>query len=74
VLAQFGELGAFGAVVPEQYGGAAMNNTQMARVAEIVGANDLGLGVTMGAHQVPTFSLILMIKYYRTPYNNFLIE
>lgn len=31
-----------------------MNNTQMARLAEIVGSHDLGLGVIMGAHQVST--------------------
>jgi very long chain acyl-CoA dehydrogenase len=52
VLAQFGELGAFGAVVPEEFGGAGLNNAQMAKLAEMVGANDLGLGVVMGAHQV----------------------
>jgi very long chain acyl-CoA dehydrogenase len=52
VLAKFAELGAFGAVVPAEYEGAGMNNTQMARLAEIVGANDLAIGVTMGAHQV----------------------
>lgn len=44
VLSQFAELGAFGAVVPEEYSGAGLNNTQLARLAEIVGANDLGLG------------------------------
>lgn len=47
-----GDLGVFGALVPEKWGGAGMNNTMMARLAELVGANDLGLGVTMGAHQV----------------------
>lgn len=30
-LSQFAELGAFGAVVPEKFGGAGLNNTQMAR-------------------------------------------
>lgn len=38
--------------MPEELEGAGLNNTQMARMAEIVGANDLGLGVVMGAHQV----------------------
>lgn len=52
VLKQFGELGGFGALVPEEYGGAGMNNTQMARLAEVIGANDLAMGVVMGAHQV----------------------
>uniref|UniRef100_A0A183BWI1 Acyl-CoA_dh_N domain-containing protein n=1 Tax=Globodera pallida TaxID=36090 RepID=A0A183BWI1_GLOPA len=51
VLAKFAELGAFGALVPEKWLGAGLNNTQMARMAELVGASDLGLGVTMGAHQ-----------------------
>uniref|UniRef100_A0A183VBG7 Very long-chain specific acyl-CoA dehydrogenase, mitochondrial n=1 Tax=Toxocara canis TaxID=6265 RepID=A0A183VBG7_TOXCA len=51
VLKQFAELGAFGALVPEEYEGAGLNNTQMARLAEVVGANDLSLGVVMGAHQ-----------------------
>lgn len=55
VLSQFAELGAFGALVPEKWNGAGLNNTQMARLAELVGASDLGLGVTMGAHQVENF-------------------
>lgn len=63
-LDQFAELGAFGAVVPEKFGGAGLNNTQMARIAEIVGANDLGLGVTMGAHQSIGYKGILL---YGTP-------
>lgn len=58
MLKQFAELGAFGAVVPEEFEGAGMNNTQMARLAEIVGANDLALGVVMGAHQVFIFCII----------------
>lgn len=45
------ELGAFGLMVPQEYGGLELNNTQFGRLAEIVGMNDLGTGVTMGAHQ-----------------------
>ncbi|KAE9547377.1 hypothetical protein FO519_009411 [Halicephalobus sp. NKZ332] len=60
VLAQFAEIGAFGALVPEEYEGAGMNNTQMARLAEVVGANDLGLGVVMGAHQSIGYKGILL--------------
>uniref|UniRef100_A0A7E5A176 Very long-chain specific acyl-CoA dehydrogenase, mitochondrial n=1 Tax=Panagrellus redivivus TaxID=6233 RepID=A0A7E5A176_PANRE len=60
VLKQAAELGAFGALVPEELEGAGMNNTQLARVAEIVGANDLGLGVTMGAHQSIGYKGILL--------------
>lgn len=52
ILKRFGEYGAWGALVPEIYEGAGMNNTQMARLAELVGATDLSLGVVMGAHQV----------------------
>jgi len=32
-----------------------MNNTQYARLVEIVGSNDLGLGIVLGAHQVGCF-------------------
>ncbi|KAL3116801.1 hypothetical protein niasHT_001873 [Heterodera trifolii] len=60
VLTQFGELGAFGALVPERWHGAGLNNTQMARLAELVGASDLGLGVTMGAHQSIGYKGILL--------------
>ena len=51
-LKQFAELGGFGALVPEEYEGAGLNNTQMTRLAETVGGHDLGLGIVMGAHQV----------------------
>uniref|UniRef100_A0A914WR97 Very long-chain specific acyl-CoA dehydrogenase, mitochondrial n=1 Tax=Plectus sambesii TaxID=2011161 RepID=A0A914WR97_9BILA len=60
VLRQFGELGALGAVVPVEYEGAGLNNTQMARLAEIVGANDLAMGVVMGAHQSIGYKGILL--------------
>ncbi|KAF8362371.1 acdh-12 [Pristionchus pacificus] len=60
VLKQFAELGAFGALVPAEYEGAGMNNTQMARLAEIVGSHDLGLGVIMGAHQSIGYKGILL--------------
>uniref|UniRef100_A0A914HE95 Very long-chain specific acyl-CoA dehydrogenase, mitochondrial n=1 Tax=Globodera rostochiensis TaxID=31243 RepID=A0A914HE95_GLORO len=60
VLAKFAELGAFGALVPEKWQGAGLNNTQMARMAELVGASDLGLGVTMGAHQSIGYKGILL--------------
>jgi len=46
------ELGAFGLQVPVELNGLGLNNTQYARLVEIVGANDLGLGIFMGAHQV----------------------
>lgn len=37
--------------VPPEYGGIGANNTQYARMGEIVGANDLGVGICLGAHQ-----------------------
>lgn len=36
------------------------NNTQYARMAEIVGANDLGVGICIGAHQSIGFKGILL--------------
>ncbi|PAV63026.1 hypothetical protein WR25_09069 isoform C [Diploscapter pachys] len=60
VLSKFGELGAFGALVPPEYEGAGLNNSQMAKLAEIVGAYDLGLGVVMGAHQSIGYKGILL--------------
>uniref|UniRef100_A0A0N4ZFX0 Very long-chain specific acyl-CoA dehydrogenase, mitochondrial n=1 Tax=Parastrongyloides trichosuri TaxID=131310 RepID=A0A0N4ZFX0_PARTI len=59
-LKQFGELGAFGVLVPEEYEGAGMNNTQMGRLAELVGSYDLALGVCMGAHQSIGYKGILL--------------
>lgn len=38
-------------MVPAEYGGLALNNTQYGRMGEIIGAHDLGLGICVGAHQ-----------------------
>ncbi|XP_030383583.1 very long-chain specific acyl-CoA dehydrogenase, mitochondrial [Scaptodrosophila lebanonensis] len=54
------ELGAFGIQVPSDFGGLGLNNTQYGRLCEIVGANDLGLGITIGAHQSIGFKGILL--------------
>ncbi|XP_046429148.1 very long-chain specific acyl-CoA dehydrogenase, mitochondrial [Neodiprion virginianus] len=54
------ELGAFGLQVPIEYGGAGLTNTQYAAGVEIVGANDLGVGITLGAHQSIGFKGILL--------------
>ena len=35
-------------------GGLGLTNTQYARMAEILGAHDMGVGITLGAHQVGT--------------------
>ncbi|XP_057331096.1 very long-chain specific acyl-CoA dehydrogenase, mitochondrial [Microplitis mediator] len=58
------DLGAFSIQIPEQYGGIGLNNTQYARLVEIVGQNDLGLGIVLGAHQSIGFKGILL---YGTP-------
>lgn len=44
-------MGCFGLQVPAEYGGLELNNTQYGRLAEIIGMNDLGLGILVGAHQ-----------------------
>lgn len=63
-LNQLWELGAFSIQVPNEFGGLGLNNTQYGRLCQIVGANDLGLGITIGAHQSIGFKGILL---YGTP-------
>ncbi|XP_064615219.1 very long-chain specific acyl-CoA dehydrogenase, mitochondrial-like [Liolophura sinensis] len=53
-------MGAFGLQVPEDLGGVGLSNTQYARMVEIVGAHDLGVGITLGAHQSIGFKGILL--------------
>ncbi|XP_041451961.1 very long-chain specific acyl-CoA dehydrogenase, mitochondrial isoform X2 [Drosophila obscura] len=57
-------LGKFHYFQPPNFGGLGLNNTQYGRLCEIVGANDLGLGITIGAHQSIGFKGILL---YGTP-------
>ena len=45
------DVGGFGLQVPEDYGGAGLNSTQYGRLTEVLGANDLGLGVFLTGHQ-----------------------
>ena len=54
------ELGAFGLQVPTELGGVGLTNTQYARLTEIIGANDLGMGIFVGAHQSIGFKGILL--------------
>lgn len=54
------EMGAFALQVPQDLGGLGLTNTQYARLVEIVGANDLGVGITLGAHQSIGFKGILL--------------
>ncbi|MCL4123338.1 UNVERIFIED_CONTAM: hypothetical protein GTU68_016458, partial [Idotea baltica] len=55
------ELGAFGLQVPTDLGGVGLNNTQYARLVEVVGSHDLGVGITLGAHQSIGFKGILIL-------------
>lgn len=59
-LAGLWELGAFGLQVPGELGGLGLSNTQYARLVEVVGAHDLGVGITLGAHQSIGFKGILL--------------
>lgn len=54
------ELGAFALQVPQELGGLGLNNTQYARLVEIVGAHDLAVGIMLGAHQSIGFKGILL--------------
>lgn len=54
------DLGAFGLQVPTELNGVGLNNTQYARLVEIVGSHDLGIGITLGAHQSIGFKGILL--------------
>ncbi|XP_037968496.2 very long-chain specific acyl-CoA dehydrogenase, mitochondrial [Plutella xylostella] len=54
------DLGAFGLQVPCELGGLGLSNTQYARLVEVVGAHDLGVGITLGAHQSIGFKGILL--------------
>lgn len=55
------ELGAFGMQVPTDLGGIGFTNTQYGRLVEIVGENDMGVGITLGAHQSIGFKGILLV-------------
>merc|ERR1712062_427998 len=54
------ELGAFGLQVPVELDGVGLTNTQYARLTEVVGGNDLGVGIFIGTHQSIGFKGILL--------------
>merc|ERR1719429_751212 len=54
------ELGAFGLQVPVELDGVGLTNTRYARLTEVVGGNDLGVGIFIGAHQSIGFKGILL--------------
>lgn len=64
VSAGLWELGAFGLQVPQEFGGLGLSNTQYARLVEIVGSNDLGVGITLGAHQSIGFKVYIYIYLF----------
>ena len=51
-MEQLREMGAFGLQVPADLSGVGLTNTQYARMVELVGGYDLGIGICLGAHQV----------------------
>jgi acyl-CoA dehydrogenase family protein 9 len=51
VLDGMKELGLFGMVIPQEYGGIGLSSTSYARVVQEVAAYDASLAVTLGAHQ-----------------------
>jgi very long chain acyl-CoA dehydrogenase len=55
------ELGAYGMQVPEEYGGLGLSNGGYARLGEVMGEFDLGLGIHLGAHQSIGFKGILLV-------------
>lgn len=50
-------MGLFALQVPVELGGLGLNNTQYARLVELVGS-DLGVAITLGAHQSIGFKVI----------------
>lgn len=53
-------MGAFGLQVPTEFGGVGFNNTQYARMGEIMGAHDLAVGIALGSHQSIGYKGILL--------------
>ncbi|TGZ70769.1 hypothetical protein CRM22_003007 [Opisthorchis felineus] len=45
------ETGAYGLQAPEEYHGLGLGNSEYARLVNIIGQNDLALGIHLGAHQ-----------------------
>lgn len=63
-------LGLFGLQVPQELEGLGLTNTGYARLVELVGEEDLGLGIYLGAHQSIGFKGILLVgtEEQRTKY------
>ena len=59
-LAALKEMGAFGLQVPGEMNGLGVSNVQYARLVEVVGEYDLGVGIALGAHQSIGYKGILL--------------
>ncbi len=59
-LEKMKEMGLFGLIIPEEYGGFGLSNTAYARIMEELGAIDPSLAVTVGAHQSIGLKAILL--------------
>lgn len=60
ILDTIKSLGGYGMQVPVEYSGAGLNNTQYARLGEVMGAHDLAAGIVLGAHQSIGYKGILL--------------
>jgi len=63
-------MGAFALQVPTEFGGLGLTNTQYTRMVEICGYYDLGVAITLGAHQ----SIGFKVKLFTTLFNTFCIQ
>ncbi len=46
-------------LVSDILGGLGLSNSEYARLGEVVGGQDLGLSIVIGAHQVHTFLILI---------------
>ena len=60
VLQTLRELGLFGLIVPQEYGGIGLSNTGYARIMEEVASWDASIAVTIGAHSSIGFKGLLL--------------
>jgi very long chain acyl-CoA dehydrogenase len=60
VKAGFRDLGLYGLQVPESLGGVGLSNAPYARMVEVVGRHDLGVGIHLGSHQSIGYKGILV--------------
>jgi len=60
LLQSLREMGLFGVIVPEEYGGLGLSNTGYARVMQQVASHDGSVAVTLGAHSSIGFKGLLL--------------